>query len=394
MLLVSVLLSGSLGAYLPLLALVWNKELLYVGGFLSRAVYELELSKIRDAWEGAVGFDDTPDFRPSAELQEMLHHQFLHILKFFAFHRSTPSAKVAQELEAAFYACSTVPLRLLSSSGVRPAPEIKECDLAIATFLKYLPMLPEYVVEECPRFVEALLDQHKISPITMFDVLQDLRKHVLTQEELVACLRWWTSQQDVSAHDTAELLKAISLDSANGTPLQLSSVEYFINQESLKAQIPLDGPLPASLMPHDITTRFTPADLTSFGWQDFTVIDWLRHISLPEIMSADQTHDFTRSIKWAEDVLSILSGVWSSQSDDLCHLAKSIFKNKKCIPTSQGLCPPEESFLSSTNITLFRDLDLPIVQFTTGLKIKEDMEEFLLSIGVQKHVPPQLLLDK
>ena len=377
-----------------LLALVWNKELLYIGGFLSRAVYELELSKIQDAWEGAAGFDGTPDFRPPAELQDTLHQRFLHILKFFTFHRSTPSANVARLLEAAFYGCSTAPLRLLSSAGVRSAPDIKECDLVFTGFLKYLPMLPLYVTEECPRIIEALPDQHKLSLLTISDILQDLRKHALNEEELVACLQWWMSQNDGSVHNTAQLLSEITLGDANGIPLHLSSVEHFIGSESLNARIPLDGPLPASLIPLDITERFTPAELMSFGWQQLTIVDWFRHISQPEIMSADPTHDFTRSIEWAERVLGVLSAVWSLPSDELYRLATSIFGSKNCIPTSHGLCSPEESFLSSANITLFRDLDLPIVRFTAGLETKGDMERMLASIGVRKHVPPQLLLDR
>jgi hypothetical protein len=377
-----------------LLTLVWNEELLYIGGCLSRAVYELELSKIRDAWEGAAGFDDSPDFRPPAELQDTLDQQFLHILKFFTFHRSTPSAKVAQLLEAAFYGCFTAPLRLLSSAGVCSAPEIKEYDLALARFLKYLPMLPQYVIQECPHIIEALSDQHKILPTTFLDVLQDLRKHALNQEELVACFQWWLTRKDGSALNTAQLLSEITLSNANGTLLHLSSVKYFMGSESLTARIPLDGPLPASLMPHDITTRFTPTDLMSFGLQEFTVFDWLQHISQPEIMSADPTHDFTLSVGWAEQVLSVLSAVWSSPSDDLSSLAKLIFGSKNCIPTSHGLCSPEGSFLSKANITLFQDLDLPTVRFTAGLETKGDIERILSSIGVRKHVPPQLLLDR
>ena len=377
-----------------LLVLVWNEELLYVGGCVSRVVYELELSKIRDAWEGAAGFDDTPDSRLPAELQDTLNQQFLHILKFFTFHRSTPSAKVAQLLEAAFYGCFTAPLRLLSSTGVCWAPEIKEYDLALARFLKYLPMLPQYVIQECPHIVEALPDQHKISPATVLDVLEDLRKHALNQEELVACLQWWLTRKDGSARTTAQLLSEITLSNANGTPLHLSSIKYFMGSESLTACIPLDGPLPASLMPHDITTRFTPTELVSFGWQEFTVFDWLRHISQPEIMSADPTYDFTLSCGWAERVLSVLSVVWSSPSDELASSAKSIFGSKNCIPTSHGLRPPEESYLSSANTALFRDLHLPIVQFTAGLETKGDMERMLSSIGVRKYVPPQLLLDR
>ncbi|KAG6379359.1 hypothetical protein JVT61DRAFT_11822 [Boletus reticuloceps] len=373
---------------------VWNKELLYVGGFLSRAVYELELSKIRDAWERAVGFDGTADFRPPAELQHTLHQWFLHVLKFFTFHHSTPSAKVARLLETAFYGCSADPVRLLSSTGVRFAPEIKEYGPAFAKFLKYVPMLPQYVIQECPGIIEALPDQHKMSPVTFLDVLQDLRKHSLTREELIACCRWWMSRENASLQDTNQLLSTITICGANGSPLQLSSVNYFIGSESLKAGIPLDGPHPASLMPLDITTRFTPMDPTSLGWQEFTIVDWFRHISQQKVMSADSRYDFTRSIEWAERVLSVLSGVWSSQSDELYHLAKTIFTGKKCIPTSHGLLAPEESFFSSTHITLFQDLDLPTVRFITGLETKGDMELLLTFIGVKKIVPPQLLLDR
>ncbi|KAF8125469.1 hypothetical protein EV363DRAFT_1402460 [Boletus edulis] len=272
-----------------------------------------------------------------------LRQRFLHVLKFFTFHHSTPLSKVARLLEVAFYGCSTVPLSLLSSTGVRLAPEIKECNLAVAMFLKYLPMLPHYVIQECPRAVEALLARHKISPITLSDILQDLRTHVLTQEELVACLRWWMSQKNVSPQDTTRLLSAITIHSANGSPLQLSSVEYFVESEVSQSMYPLGWP-----------TSYIPYD-----------------------------HDFTRSVQWAERVLGVLSGVWSSLSDKL----------RPCIPTSHGLCSPDESFLSSTNITLFQDLDLPIVHFTGGLEIQGEMEGFLLSIGVRKHVPPQLLLD-
>ncbi|KAF8432206.1 hypothetical protein L210DRAFT_3763951 [Boletus edulis BED1] len=372
---------------------VWNKELLYVGGFLSRAVYELELSKIRDAWEGAAGFDGTADFRPPAELQHTLHQWFLHVLKFFTFHHSTPSAEVAKLLETAFYGCSGDPVRLLSSAGVRFAPEIKKYDPAFAKFLKYVPMLPQCVVQKCPGIIKALQDQHRMSPVTLLDVLQDLRKHALTREELIACFRWWMSRKN-APQDTTQLLSEITMCGANGSSLQLSSIKYFIRSESPKTSIPLDGPLPTSLMPLDITMGFTPKDLTGFGWQEFTILDWLRHISQQKIMSADSRYDFTRSTEWAERVLGVLSGVWSSQSDELYRLAKTVFMGKKCIPTSHGPRAPEESFHSSTNITLFRDLDLPTVRFTAGLETKGDMESLLTFIGVKENVPPQLLLDR
>ncbi|KAI9571891.1 hypothetical protein HD554DRAFT_2168659 [Boletus coccyginus] len=60
---------------------VWNRELLYVGGLLSHTVYELELSAIEASWE------------ESAESRNALLGWFIHILKFFTFHHSTPLAE-------------------------------------------------------------------------------------------------------------------------------------------------------------------------------------------------------------------------------------------------------------------------------------------------------------
>ena len=373
--------------------LVWNRELLYVGGFLSRAIYEQELSKIVSTWEGTAESSGAPgpDFGPST----VLHGQFLHIIKFFTFHRSTPSEKVAKLLGDAFYRCSTAPLRLLSSVGIRLSPEIKEYDPAVVTFLKYLPILPQYVAQECPKFVKDLPDGHKVLPPTVSDILQDLKKHALTQEEFADCIWWWTSRKDVLEDETAQLLSVITICRTNGSLLQLSSVTHFIDPESLTARIPLDGPLPVFLMPYDISAALTQrVGLTSLGWQEFTILDWFRHISQPGIMSDDPEHDFTRSNQWAQRVLSVLSGVWSAQSDKLHSVVASIFKGQNCIPTTRGLRPPKESFLPSPDITLFQHLDLPTVRFTAEPKNKREMERFLSSIGVQEHVPLEVVLNR
>ena len=376
--------------------LVWNRELLYVGGFLSRAVYEQELSKVESMWEGTAESSGTPgpDFGPSTVLQDAAHKRFLHIIKFFTFHRSTPSEKVAKLLGDAFYRCSTAPLRLLSSAGIRLSPEIKEYDPAVVTFLKYLPILPEYVAQECSKFVEDLPDGHKILPPTVSDILQDLEDRALTQEEFADCISWWTSRKDTLEDETARLLNVITICRTNGSPLQLSSVTHFIGPESLTARIPLDGPLPVSLMPYDISAALTRRVLTSLGWQEFTILDWFRHISQPGIMSDDPDHDFTRSEQWAQRVLSVLSGVWSAQSDKLHSVVASVFKGQSCIPTTCGLRPPEESFLPRPDIPLFRYLDLPTVRFTVKPKNKGEMEGFLSSIGIRKHVPLEVVLDR
>ncbi|KAF8128969.1 hypothetical protein EV363DRAFT_1220883 [Boletus edulis] len=376
---------------------VWNKELLYVGGFLARTAYELELSNIQILWEGAAKSNGTLDFRPPQELEDWLLQRFIHILKFVTFHHSTPSSEVSRLLEASFYGCSSLPLRLLSSSGVRGAPDIREFDPVFSTFLKHLPVLPQSVIQEGVRTIKALQAQGMLSPITFNDVLQELRRHPLSEEELISCLKWWTGlKQDNSDVNMAQirvrLLDVAVLSGADGRVLPLSSVQYFINTKTLGTHIPSDGPLPVTLMPLNITKHFTPTELTSFNWCEFTLIDWLQHVSQADVMSANPDHDFTKSVVWAERVLTILSRVWPSLSNEMHTSAKKVFAKKKCIPTSCGLTSPELSYFSNTNVTLFGDL--PLVQFPSGFVIKGQMEKLLSFIGVRKHVDLQLVFDR
>ncbi|KIK92678.1 hypothetical protein PAXRUDRAFT_829728 [Paxillus rubicundulus Ve08.2h10] len=376
---------------------LWNKELLYVGGFLSRAAYELELSNIHNLWEGATRSDGELNSRPLPVLEDWLRQRFLHVLKFFTFRPSTPSSEVARLLEASFYGCSTAPLRLLSSAGVRGAPDIKEFDPVFAQFLKNLPVLPQSVIQEGALQIRALQNRGMIPPISFLDVLQELRVHPLNEDELVACLKWWTSlKQDNPATNMVQihlqLLEAASLNGADGRVLPLSSVQHFINTRSLGTHIPLDGPLPASLMPSSVTKHFSVAELKAFNWQELTIIDWLHHISKPDIMLANPEYDFTESVGWAERVLAILSRVWSSLPSEVHTSVKAVFAGKKCIHTSHGLQPPELSYFPNANITMFNDL--PMVQFPSSMPIKGQMEKLLSFIGVRKHVDLQLIFDR
>lgn len=372
--------------------LVWNQELLYVGGFLSRTVYERELFGIQHHWEKVA--TDTPGSQLLPKSHDHLHRCFLHVLKFFAFHRSTPSPKVAELLRDSFYECDASPIRLLSSVGVRAAPDIKVFDSQVAKFLKSLPMLSEHVGREAARSIEALPDPHKISPITIDDVLRALHGRPLSEEKLIFCLQWWLGlKRNDSNLSAPELLNAVTFNDTGGTEHLLSRIEYFIDREGLGAHIPRDGPLPTSLIPLNISMHFALADLTNFGWRKLNVIDWFQYISRADVMLEDPIHDFTKSPDWAERVLYTLSRAWSSLSDEVRNAAKKTFEGTNCIPTSHGLRHPDGSYLPISNDILFRKLDLPVVTFTAR-QLDGELRKLLSFIGVQTLIPLELLLDR
>lgn len=375
---------------------VWNRELLYIGGFLCRVAYDLELATINDLWKEAAKSRGNTGFRPEPELEDWLCQRFVHTLKFFTFHVSTPSSEVSHLLERAFYGCSANPLKLLSSAGVRSASDIKEPDPTFSQFLKNLPVLPEVVAREGALVVRALQSQGLISPITFQDVLSELRQHPLDEQELVACLKWWinfpfsTSSIDMDKM-RLELLNAAVLcpSTGDGKVLPLSAVQYFINARGVGVHIPLDGPLPTSLAPFNVTQHFTPTQLVSFGWKELTVIDWLQYIGKPETRTDNPAYDFTKSVEWSERVLTILSRTWFTLSHEAHNSVKALFSGKKCIPTTRGLQTPEGSYFPTVKIFG----DLPIVNIS-GISIKGSMEKMLLFIGVRKHVDLQLVFDR
>lgn len=374
--------------------IVWNRELLYIGGYLCRTAYEIELESIRMLWDEAARSSGMDIFQPDPQLGDWLRDRFLHVLKFFTFHVSTPSSDVARFLEAAFFGCSTSPLKVLSTTGARDASDVRAPDPIFLQFLKHLPVLPDPVLSSAPVAFRALRSKGLIADITFHDVLAELRRHPLNEEELVACLKWWVGigQQDSTLHAThirTELFNATVLSLGSGKDakvIPLSIVQYFIHQR----MIPLDGPLPDTLLPLNVTKHFTQEELKSFGWRELSILDWMRHISRPDVMNTHPTQDITKSPEWAERVFIVLARAWPSLSKESQEMIKAILAEKPCIPTSSGLQKPELSYFSSANI--FNDL--PVVTFTSGGVLKGNMERLLSFIGVRKHVDLQVIFDR
>lgn len=364
---------------------IWNEELLYVGGLLCRVVYESEVSNIQSSWE------EEPPSCPSGKLQDQ---RFIHLLKFFTFHCSTPSPKVAEILAKSFYGCSNLPLKFLSCVGVRSAPEVRAFDRVVAKFVKSVPMLSEDVMEHCVRFVATLPDHPKVCEITALDVCEDLRHSTLDVEELVACLRWWITSRQKSLTSNATNPLAAATFRGPGRLIHLSSIKHFIDPELLGVHVPPDGPLPPSVLPLAISARFNRAELASFGWEEFTIVSWLRHITCRDVMLADENYDLSRSVNWASLVLRTLRCVWSQLSKHVQNDLRKVLRDKPCIPTSQGLHRPECSYLPIPENPLLRHLELPVVSHHPEFEVDKDMAIFLVYIGVCENPPVQPVLDQ
>jgi hypothetical protein len=382
-------------------SLVWNRELLHVGGLLSRAAYELELNNIKTLWEGAIS-PASPANSVDQKLQSWLQGRSLHTLKFFTFYPSTPSAEVSNLLEASFFSCAKGnQFPLISTAGVRDASEIRLPDSTLSGFLKHLPVLPDEILADAQVMITSLENRGMIKSITFADVLKELRSRPLEESEMIACLTWWigvSKQQDASSNLThrAELLDAAILTTGqpggtNERVIILASIQTFINSRTISSIIPLDGPLPDHLLPVTISKNFPSSDISStFPWTELTIPKWLEHICNTEVRLANVNQDLTISPIWAERVLSILARAWPTLSAPAREEVFSHLGAIACIPTSSGMRTPDQSYFTQANI--FNDL--PVVTFPSGAVPKGGLERVLETLGVRKHVELQIIFNR
>jgi len=381
-----------------ILKAVWNKALLYIGGFLARFSYEQEMETVKKLWDQAAAADG-PGELPDTELQAWLRARALHALKFFTFHPSTPSSVVSTSMETAFFTCATTrPFSIISSEGVRSASLVHVPDPEFSGFLKRLPVISEDVVDGAKIMIAALRARGMIKNITFVDVLNELRLRPLSETETVACLKWWINVNKQGNNPSllqgrSQLLDAL-IASIAGPPeriMKLSDARTFLNSRAGGAIIPTDGPLPSTLVPTSVTRSFDPDVLGAvFPWKQLTVVDWLRHVTDPKVAAGNAEFDITHSAPWAERVLSVLARAWPSLAKGAQEDVIKILSPMPCVPTSAGLKVPEQAYFASVN--LFRDL--PIATMPSGAAIKSALEKVLQALGVRKHVELQIVFNR
>ncbi|KAJ7251757.1 hypothetical protein B0H12DRAFT_1118770 [Mycena haematopus] len=283
---------------------MWNKELLWVGGFLARTAYERELADVRDLWNGAI--QGTPSDKDQ-ELQSWLQGRALHALKFFTFHQSTPSADVSALLEAAFFSLRTK-FRLPSDLHSRSASGID------GTLPRSQIQLPQGTsVVERGRFTCRTTRQCGGTNNTA----------------------WW--HQDFYE------------------PQEFHSPGWSTSHHLLPITVSKQLAAPSVIA-------------SSLPWNELSVAEWLRHICSAAVRgpNAPVAFNLDLSPQWAERVLSVLATAWPSSSKPAKIEIVAILKNVPCIPTSGGLKIPEESYFLKAD--LFHDLPVVTLPSGTPIR--------------------------
>ena len=348
--------------------------MLYVSGILVRAAYDHEFGQLQERWDA-----DPPAIQHNDERSRFVFDA-LHVLRFFDFYDSQPSKEVSAQLHDAFFSCSASQnLRMISSIGVKLSGDIRLPNAHLTDILRDVPMLPVKVSEANLFIIKRLKEEGIFREITFQDVIPELRSRALTDVECVACFKWWISAQ-FSRDKLPQFLKAVRIAISDREYLPLNSVRYFFDRRS---PIPVDGPLPRSLLPLTISEHFSPEDISAhFALAEFNVQDWLLHI-------CDIDHE-TYNIRLSatsERVINAVSSGWDRLSEESKSKIKDVLHDKVCIPTRKGMNKPSEAYFPSADVLP----DLPIISFSSNVP---NQEAFLEYLGVRKHVDLQVILDR
>lgn len=343
---------------------------------------------------------------PGPETRSKLVGRVLHALKFFEFYDSQPSREVSSHLRDAFFGCSSnANIQMMSSIGVRMAKGIRLPDPILASFMKNIPWLPKEILEADPTIVKYLKHTGMIRNVEFSDIIQELQSRPLTLDECIACLNWWTTESRIdlpSNRDNYATIRKQFLDAIvvaidikqteGGKIIPLNSIRYFFNPKSLSAaSIPIDGPLPDSLLPIAISKFFKSEEISAFfPWVEFNLWHWLDHICTSDGDTIPPEYNICLSPAWSEKVIGVVSRAWSHLSEESKASIKNLLQDKTCIPTTNGMKKPAESYFPNVNIFP----DLPITKFPSNLSIRGNVEKCLQYLDVRRHVDLQIIFNR
>ncbi|KAK0561704.1 hypothetical protein OC861_005681 [Tilletia horrida] len=411
----------------------WNEELLAMGGYLIRALYEHEMTLLGQIWDRH--FKSTSN-RPldsdvkGKETAEDLSDRALHLLRFFTIRTSHPSGKVAEILQERFFAVSAERLsnpgrpfkflqsaptdadravRIMSTCGVWPSSRVRLPNDILTPFIKRLPMLPSAHVTKAAEFVRTCTSRGLLMDVQMPDVFTELEQRTLDVDEMKACLKWYimvANHPDYNPNLLSQLLGSAVLaiagetskegDQSDSKPPEevtpriqpLKDVRTYLNSQ----RIPTGFPVPASCLAYEVSKNFRAEDLSRvFHWKELSVSQWIRHLVDISTDSSKVDENIQLSPTFAEKAFTVLARAWgniaAAQQVDVTQSLQGI----PCVPTRNGMQKPQQAYFPS--VSLFDDL--PVVAYPGGANVvKGNFEKVLVALGVRKHVELQLIFTR
>ncbi|KIK80619.1 hypothetical protein PAXRUDRAFT_15687 [Paxillus rubicundulus Ve08.2h10] len=360
----------------------WNAELLFIGGLLMRVIYETAMKDIRSRWE------------KSSSLQNAsLRDEALYTMKCFTFVQSTPDSKVGELLQDAFFKCSaSQSFPILSNLGIRDSKDVREPHADFQPFIKEGPILDDALWPVKSTIIEQLPKEYRVTAYRFRDVHDELKRRALTEQEMVAFIRWWLNMYDMSANQRTELdaiwrkellseARFYSSSQASLQVIKLSAIEKFVDPTLEYFFLQDDHLLPPNTIPLSFT-RVMGANrvVAGLGWERLTIVDWITYLISPGV---DPSQDILKVPAVLENVFAKLGNAWSSEliNDADSQMIIARMRSVACIPTNKGYCSPPDAYFPEAD--LFNEL--PVLQWHVPPQNRAH-EVVLEALGVKRYL--------
>ncbi|KAF2216254.1 hypothetical protein CERZMDRAFT_33738 [Cercospora zeae-maydis SCOH1-5] len=367
----------------------WNVEMLRVAGIACRIAYTGDMAELRakiernmaTAGRKKVAWDDISEVMPSA----------VHTYKQYNFQESTPSVKVGQYIEEAFWTCNQrSSIDVLSTRGVLPSQQVRVATEDLS-FVEGIPVIPDELMAKANEFLTKLRDYGLLSDITTGDIKKELEAQALTEKQLTELIKWAcskVSKQEMDSDAVQMLFDGTvatfseEMISMSGSPvLQLGQVSTFVNS----TKIPVDLPTPPQTIPFRFTKGLAPSQLQSIGWDELQLVPWLRWIIENDGKGFGSNGSLTSSPVVAAQILPVISKGWDALSQSSKQSVQELLIPRTVIPTKLGMRRPPQAYFAS--VKLFDDL--PTITGLQGVK-----EKFLNALGVRKTVELNVVFER
>lgn len=371
---------------------IWNRELLYVGGYIARMVYEVEMREVRKAWDGT-----SPGKQPDQSVQEWLDKRALHLLRFFTFHNSTPSNQISRTMEAAFFSSlGDIPLPILTSRGVFGSNVVRMPHDELMSFLEGVPVVNTPTIEKADLMVARLQERGMLRDISLDDVVKQLAVTPLDEDQMVACLKWWQSMSRLPEYNNnlrvrlieAAILTTKDVGSDAERVIPLAQIRTYLNPST----IPTDMPLPLHTLPYAISKRLKVSEFEgTFGWRELILSEWVTLMTQPPMTGGNGVADtdITISPAFSEKVIGTIARPWGGLSSYQQTTIVAALAEVPCVPTKLGMKMPAQAYFS--NVDLFPDLPIIVLPQST---IKGNLKALLQALGVRSHVELQIVFTR
>ncbi|WPH00847.1 Hypothetical protein R9X50_00367700 [Acrodontium crateriforme] len=367
----------------------WNIEMLRVAGIACRIAYTGEMAQLKMQLERTMSADgrrkitkeDISAVMPSA----------VHVYKQYNYDESTPSARVGQYIEEAFWTCNQkASIDVLSTKGVLASQQVRVASEDLS-FVDGIPVIPDELMDKANAFLTKLRDYGLLSDITTSDIKRELEAQALTEQQVTELVKWACTKVSTGLLEASVIQTLFDgtvagindeyFKISSSPVLQLGEIRTFVNT----AKIPAEMPTPPQTMPFRFTKGLSPAQLESIGWDELQVVPWLRWVIESDGQAFGTGQGLTKTPVIATQILPVVSKSWDGLSQSSKQTVADLLIPLPIIPTKLGMYRPAQAYFGS--VKLFDDL--PTI---TGLQSVK--EKFLSTLGVRKTIELNVVFDR